>query len=116
MIGRTVATTLMVIAVLASLVSACGTGSAGVGSADVGSTCDAAFAQAIAIEPGSDTVQSFDGAIAGCSSLESWVSAAQRFPDAFGGQDPQTVAQERCAASPDLADTPVCAELNASSS
>jgi hypothetical protein len=116
MIGRTITTTLVVLAALAILVSACGTGSADVGSAHVGSACDEAFAQAMAIEPGSDTVQSFDGAIAGCSSLESWVSAAQRFPDAFGGQDPQAVAQERCAASPDLADTPVCAELNASSS
>jgi hypothetical protein len=116
MIGRTVATTLMVLAVLASLVAACGSGSADVSSAEVGSACDEAFAQAMAIEPGSDTVQSFDGAIAGCSSLESWVSAAQRFPDAFGGQDPATVAQERCAAAPELANTPVCAELSASSS
>jgi hypothetical protein len=116
MIGRTVATTLMVIAVLAGLVSACGTGSAGVGSAVAGSACDEAFAQAMAIDPGSDTVHPVDGTIAGCSSLESWVTAAQRFPDAFGGQDAATVAQDRCAASPDLADTPVCAELSASSS
>ncbi|HET9756076.1 MAG TPA: hypothetical protein VFP66_06215 [Candidatus Limnocylindrales bacterium] len=116
MIGRTAKSTLMVLAVVASLISACGTGSAGVGSADTGSTCDEAFAQAMAIDPGSDTVQQVDGTFAGCSSLESWVAAAQRFPDAFGGQDPGTIAAERCAASPALASTPVCMELSASSS
>ena len=57
MIGRTAKSTLMVLAVVASLVSACGTGSVGVGSANTGSTCDEAFAQAMAIDPGSDTVQ-----------------------------------------------------------
>ena len=116
MIGRTAKSTLMVLAVVASVVSACGTGSVGVGSANTGSTCDEAFAQAMAIDPGSDTVQQVDGTFAGCSSLESWVAAAQRFPDAFGGQDPATIAAERCAASPELASTPVCMELSASSS
>lgn len=116
MIRTTVATTVMVPAAITSLVSACGTGSTGVGSAGAGLTCDEAFAQAMAIDPGSDTVQQVDGTFAGCSSLESWVAAAQRFPDAFGGQDPATIAAERCAASPELASTPVCMELRASSS
>ncbi len=95
------------------LLSACGTGSAGgTGSADTQSACDQAFAQAVAIDPGTDTVESIGGAVAECQSLEEWVAAAQQFPDAFGGSDPTTLAQERCAASPDLATTPICLELS----
>jgi hypothetical protein len=99
--------TVIVVALLASLVSACGTGST-----DPQSACDTALAQAMAIDPASDTVEPVDGAIAGCASVEAWVAAAQKYPDAFGGQDPATLARERCAASPQLAATPVCVGLS----
>ncbi len=82
--------------------------------ADSQSSCDNAVAQAMAIDPGSDTVSSIDGAIAGCPSLEAWVSAAGRYPDAFGDQDPTTLATARCEASPQLASTPVCTDLQGS--
>jgi hypothetical protein len=103
-------TTVLLLGILGSL-TACGGATP-----DQQSACDAAFAQAFAIEPGVDTVSSVDGAISGCQSLEAWVSAAEQFPDAFGGEDPADLARQRCAANPALADTPVCAELLASDS
>jgi hypothetical protein len=75
------------------------------------SACDQAFAQAMAIDADSDTVSGIDGAIAGCQSLEAWVQAAQQHPDAFGGQDPTTLARTRCASSTDLANSAVCTDL-----
>ncbi len=47
-------------------------------------------------------------------SLEAWVSAAGRYPDAFGDQDPTTLATARCEASPQLASTPVYTDLQGS--
>jgi hypothetical protein len=107
---RILTTTLVVLGLLGSLTACAGA------AADQQSACDAAFAQAFAIEPGVDTVSSVDGAIAGCQSLEAWVSAAERFPDAFGGEDPADLARQRCAANPVLANTPICADLEASDS
>jgi hypothetical protein len=107
---RTLATTVLLLGLLGSL-TACGSAAA-----DQQSACDQAFAQALAIEPGSDTVSSADGAISGCQSLEAWVSAAEQYPDAFGGVDPADLARQRCAANPVLANTPVCAELQANDS
>jgi hypothetical protein len=109
MIARTVAPTLLILVLLAGLVSACGTGYT-----DPQSACDAAVAQAVAIDPNSDTVEPVDGAIAGCRSLEAWVAAAEQYPDAFGGKDPAELARERCAASAQLAAAPVCAGLSGS--
>jgi hypothetical protein len=103
---RTVATTLLLLGLLGSLVTGCGSAAA-----DPQSACDQAFAQAMAIQPGSDTVSSVDGAIAGCQSLEAWVAAAERYPDAFGAPDPAALARQRCAANPELANAPVCADL-----
>ena len=92
----------------ALLVAACSPGVA-----DSDAACDAAFAQAMAIDPASDTVDGFDGAIAGCSSLETWVAAARRFPDTTAGQDPVAFAATRCTASSDLAGSAVCIGLPA---
>jgi hypothetical protein len=103
--------TVLLLAMIGGSLTACRSATA-----DQQSACDAAFAQALAIEPGSDTISSFDGAISGCESLEAWVSAAEQFPDAFGGEDPTDLARQRCAANPALANTPVCAELLASDS
>ena len=103
---RTAAKTVLLLAVLGSVVTACGSPTA-----DRASDCDQAVARAIAIDPASDTVMTVDGAIAGCQSLEAWVAAAQRYPDAFGGQDPADLARERCGLSAALANTPVCSEL-----
>jgi hypothetical protein len=107
---RTLTTTLLLLGLLGSL-TACGGATA-----DQQSACDAAFAKAFAIEPGVDTVSSVDGAIAGCRSLEAWVSTAEQFPDAFGAEDPADLARQRCAANPVLKNTPICAELEASDS
>jgi hypothetical protein len=79
--------------------------------ADPGAGCDYAFAQAIAIAPDSDTVDPVDGAVASCPSLEAWVKAATRYPDSIAGQDPLAYARSSCAASAQLARTPVCLEL-----
>ncbi len=76
---------------------------------DPQAACDQAVAEAMAIDPSSDTVAAVDGAIARCGSLEAWVKAAQRHPDAFGGQDPTTLARDRCGVSSGLAGAPVCA-------
>jgi hypothetical protein len=103
-------TTLVFIAVFGFAGAGCSAASAGA-QADPQAACDQAFAQAMAIDPRSDTVHAVDGAIAGCGSLETWVNAAQRYPDLFGGQDPQTLASERCGASGALADSTVCAQL-----
>jgi ADP-ribosylglycohydrolase len=103
---RAVATTVLLLGVLGSFVTACGSATA-----DLQSKCDQAVAQAIAIDPGSDTVSAVDGAIAGCQSLEAWVAAAEQYPDGFGGQDPASLANERCAASAELASAPVCTDL-----
>jgi hypothetical protein len=104
---RTIATTMLMLGLLGStLVTACGSATV-----DQQSACDQAFAQAIAIDPASATVSAVDGAIAGCQSLQAWVTAAERYPDAFGGQDPAVVASERCATSAQLANTPVCTDL-----
>jgi hypothetical protein len=105
---KSAAKTVLFLGVLASLVLVTACGSA---TADRQSACDQAFAQAMAIDPGSDTVNAVDGAIAGCQSLEAWVVAAKRFPDAFGGQDPATVASQRCAANAQLANAAVCTDL-----
>lgn len=96
----------LVAGVLVILIAGCGTGSS-----DPQAACDRAFAQAMAIDPHSDTVRAVDGTIAGCPSLESWVAAAKRYPDALGGQDPITVARGRCASSGALAGGAVCAGL-----
>jgi hypothetical protein len=103
---RTIATTVLMLGLLGSFTAACGSATA-----DPQSACDQAFSQAMAIDPGSATVSAVDGAIAGCQSLEAWVTAAERYPDAFGGQDPAAVASERCATSAQLATTPVCTDL-----
>jgi hypothetical protein len=110
---RTPLRTVLLLGFLLTFVSACASATTGGGgTAAAGqSACDEAFAQAIAIEADSDTVSSIDGAIAGCGSLEAWVRAAQQHPDAFGGQDPATLAAERCASSPALANTAVCNDL-----
>jgi hypothetical protein len=99
---------------LLSFVAACGSATIDGSGATVGqSACDEAFAQAIAIDAGSDTVSGIDGAIAGCGSLETWVQAAKQHPDAVDGQDPAALARERCVSSPALADTAVCNDLQA---
>lgn len=98
----------MILAVLGTLVSACGTGSP-----DPQAACDQAIAQAMAIDPASDTVRAVDGAIAGCRSLETWVAAARRYPDTYVGRDPASLARQRCGASAGLATTPVCVEIQA---
>jgi hypothetical protein len=106
---RSIAPTLLLLGVLAllgSLVTACGSAAT-----DQQGACDRAFAQAEAIDPASDTVSDIDGTIAGCQSLEAWVAAAQRHPAALAGQDPATVAGQRCATSADLANAPVCIDL-----
>jgi hypothetical protein len=103
---RTIATTVLLLGILGSVVTACGSATA-----DQQSACDQSFAQAMAIDPGSDTVNAVDGAIAGCQSLETWVAAAERYPDAFGGQDPVAVANERCDTSAELQNTAVCIAL-----
>lgn len=102
---RTFATTVLLVCALGSVVTACGTAPA-----DKQAACDQAFSQAMAIEPGADTVSAVDGAIAGCPSLETWVAAAARYPDAFDGQDPTALANERCG-SVQLANTAVCLDL-----
>ncbi|MEA2577108.1 MAG: hypothetical protein QOD78_696 [Chloroflexota bacterium] len=112
---RTIATTLLLVAVLGSVLTACGSATGGgqsaAGQSAVGqSPCDQAVAQAMAIDPGSDTVAGVGGAIAGCPSLEAWVAAAERYPDAFDGQDPTTLANELCG-SEELANTPFCIDL-----
>lgn len=103
---RTVAPSGLLVGVLVILVAGCGTGSS-----DAQAACDQAFAQAMAIDPHSDTVRAVDGAIAGCASLESWVAAAKKYPDALGGQDPVTVARDRCSKSGVLASAAVCTSL-----
>jgi hypothetical protein len=103
---RTRVATVLLLGVLAGVITACGNATA-----DSQSACDQAIAQAVAIDPASDTVSSVDGAIAGCPSLEAWVTAAERYPDAFGGVDPAAVADERCATNAALASTPVCTDL-----
>jgi hypothetical protein len=103
---KTVATTVLLLGILGSFVTACGSATA-----DQQSKCDQAFAQAMAMDPGSDTVSPVDGSFAGCQSLESWVAAAKQYPDAFGGRDPAAVASERCATSPELQNTAVCIAL-----
>jgi hypothetical protein len=103
---RTRLATVLLLGLLASLITACGSATA-----DSQSACDQAIAQAVAIDPASDTVSSVDGSIAGCPSLEAWVAAAERNPDAFGGQDPAAVASERCATNAELANTAVCIDL-----
>ena len=103
---RTIATTVLMLGLLGSFTAGCGSATA-----DPQSACNQAFSQAMAIDPGSATVSAVDGAIAGCQSLEAWVTAAERYPDAFGGQDPAAVASERCATSAQLANTPVCTDL-----
>ena len=96
----------------AAAVAACGNAAIDGNSAAVGqSACDDAFAPAIAIDANSDTVSGIDGAIAACGSLETRVQAAERHPDAFGGQDPAALAGERCASSAALANTAVCNDL-----
>jgi hypothetical protein len=97
----------LVMGMLGSVLAGCASATAGGQSA-----CDQAVAQAMAIDPGSDTVSAVDGAIAGCQSLEAWVSAAGRYPDAFGGQDPTTLATTRCDTSAQLANAPVCTDLS----
>ncbi len=102
---RTVAMTVLVLAIVGIVASACTTATA-----DRQTACDRAVAQAMGIDPASDTVDDVDSAIATCPSLETWVAAAQRYPDTVDGQDPTAIANERCG-SLQLANTPVCVEL-----
>lgn len=102
---RTFTMSVLLLAIVGIVASACTTATA-----DRQSACDRAFAQAMAIDPASDTVNNVDGAIATCPSVEAWVDAAQRYPDAIDGQDPTAIANERCG-SQQLATTPVCVEL-----
>jgi hypothetical protein len=105
--GPALSRALLAVAIAASLVvSACSAAAA-----DPAASCDAAVAQAVAIDPGSDTIDAFDGAIAGCPSLEAWVSAAKQYPDTSVGQDPVSYAATRCRASGGLAGSAVCARL-----
>ena len=91
---------------LAILLSGCRTGAA-----DGGAACDDAFAEAIAVDPASDTASAFDGAIASCSSLEAWVAAASRYPDTTAGQDPVAFAVTRCTVVRGIAASRVCSGL-----
>ena len=89
--------------VLAILLSGCAAAAA-----DQGATCDGAFAQAMAIDPATDTVGAIDDTIASCSSLEAWVAAASRHRPWIAGQDPIAYAATRCAAAPRIAHSAVC--------
>ena len=62
---KTVATTVFLLGVFGGVLMGCASVTA-----DRGAACDQAVAQAMAIDPGSDTVSAVDGAIAGCASLE----------------------------------------------
>ncbi|MEA2623740.1 MAG: hypothetical protein QOH61_2650 [Chloroflexota bacterium] len=92
----------------ALLLSGCANQVAGGAVGEGEAACNQAFAQAIAVDPASDTVGGLDGTIASCSSLEAWVAAAQRYPDTTAGQDPVAYAGTRCAATPGIASSPVC--------
>ena len=78
---RTVARTVMVLGMLGVLVSA-----RGIGYADPQAVCDRAIAQAMAVDPASDTIRAVGGAVAGCPSLEAWVAAAKQYPDTLGAR------------------------------
>jgi hypothetical protein len=109
---RIVARTALLLGILGALLTACGSATIdGNATTAEQAACDQAFAQAIALDADSDTVSTIDGAIAGCPSLEAWVKAAEQHPDALAGQDPAALASERCAASSDVAGTPVCNEI-----
>ena len=68
----------LAVVLCAMLTSACGTGRQ-----DPESACDEAIAQAVAIDPASDTVDNQGGAVASCGSVEVWAAAASRYPDSF---------------------------------
>ena len=109
---RIVARTALLLCILSAFVIACDSATIdGSATTAEGSACDQAFAQAVALDPDSDTVSALDGVIATCQSLEAWVHAAGQHPDAFGGQDPADLASARCAASAQLVGTPVCTEI-----
>jgi hypothetical protein len=75
----TAARTVLLLCAFSAFVTACGSPTADGNATAAGqSACDQAFAQAIAIDSGSDTVSAIDGAIAGCRSLQAWVRAAEQ--------------------------------------
>ena len=43
---------------------------------DPAGDCDTALANAMAVDPGSDTVMAFDSAMASCTALRAWLAAA----------------------------------------
>lgn len=76
--------------------------------------CDAAFEQAA--QPGEmeDTVENLYPAARACESIADWTAASEQHPDALDGADPEGFAINVCAYGEDVADSPLCQEVNAS--
>ena len=59
--------------------------------------CNAAFAEAAAVDEMQDTVEDLVPAIEACTSIEDWAAASDLNPAALEGTDPETFLTNMCA-------------------
>lgn len=71
--------------------------------------CDAAFAEAAAVDQMQDTVADLYPAAHACTSVEDWVAASEGNPGAID-VDPEVFLGNMCL-SPEIADADLCAEV-----
>lgn len=71
--------------------------------------CDSAFAEAASDGPGE--VAALEAAAEACISLDDWIAADAANPAALSGEDPAVFAENVCDAGGDVAEAPLCQEL-----
>ena len=73
--------------------------------------CDAAFAQAAAVDAMHDTIEDLYPAVEACTTLDAWVAASDANPGAVSeGVDPLIVLGNICGNNTDLAATDLCGQ------
>lgn len=73
--------------------------------------CDDAFDQAASVDKMQDTVEDLYPAARACESLEDWIAASERHPDAIEDADPEVFARNVCMYGEDVTDSLLCQEL-----
>jgi hypothetical protein len=76
------------------------------------SACEEAFAEAAEVDDMSDVHEDLWPAFEACGDLDEFSAAAEKYPDAINGTDPETYAKNGCLYEESLAESPVCVDIS----
>ena len=72
------------------------------------SSCESAMKATAAISDMQDTVEDLDPTIRACATLDEFITASSKYPEALDGADEETVIVNRCKYNLTLQDTALC--------